>query len=226
MVGDQSGIVTDGTFDPTEDLLSVNNINNQVFTDKVTNVTQTTAESGVNLILGPNTTSMTIELAISDDQQQVYDASNGYGNTASTIVVNTAAVTGDYPVPITGLTAGTKYWICALAIDSTSLDINGGNIVAFTTKSPPGPGGVISTMLTDIGVGMAGWWIILAFLMASIWLIEPIREYPYVGVGIDAVLLGGFIALQLLNPWLVTILAILAGAILAGVFIKGKVRGD
>ena len=58
MVGDQSGIVTDGTFDPTEDLLSVNNFNNQVFTDKITNLTQTTAESGVNLILGPNTISM------------------------------------------------------------------------------------------------------------------------------------------------------------------------
>ena len=113
-----------------------------------------------------------------------------------------------------------------MAIDSTSLNINGGNIVSFTTKSPPGPGGVISTFLTDIGVGMAGWWIILAFLMASIWLIKPIREHPYVGVGIDAVLLGGFIALQLLNPWLITILAILAGTILAGMFIKGKVRGD
>ena len=154
-------------------------------------------KAALNLILGPNTTSMTIELAISDDQQQVYNASNGYGNTASIILVNPAAVTSDYPVPITGLTAGTKYWICALAIDSTSLDINGGNIVSFTTDSPPGPGGVISTLLTDIGVGMAGWWIILAFLMASIWLIEPIRENPYAGVGIDAVLLGGFIALKL-----------------------------
>jgi hypothetical protein len=169
---------------------------------------------------------MDIQLAISSDQQQVYDASNGYANTASIIEVNSTATAGDYPVPITGLTASTKYWICALAIDPASLAITGGNILSFTTNTPPGPGGVITTLLNDIGVGMGGWWIILAALMAGIWIVEPIRENPIVGVAIDAVLLGGFISLKLLNPWLITILAILAAAILAGVLIKGKVRGD
>ena len=109
-----------------------------------------------------------------------------------------------------------------------------GGIQKFTTLGLGGSGtgrkrsltaAVGDALFSKIGVGAGGWWILLAFLMAAIWLISAVNK-SFVGEAFDVVMIGGFLIMGTLNIWLFIILAVLAGAILVGVIIKPGRAGD
>jgi len=193
--------------------------NQRIETDKATNISYTSATLNGQIF------SMGNDSAV--------DLSFNFGTTpamTSAITVQSGATElGAYAELLNNLSSNTTYYFqfqSEGSIDGVSNNNN--QILSFTTHNPSASGGVniINDVLNDIGIGSAGWWLLLALLMIGIWLIPGIREHAFVGIIIDAILLGSFIAADVFNPWLVTILAILAGAVLAVVVIRGMGRGD
>ena len=91
-----------------------------------------------------------------------------------------------------------------------------GNTVSFITLIPGssgGGGGSIINWLNLHGISAAYLWILLFFLMGAVWILR-LKDVPSViCVILDMVLLGGFIALGLLDIWLVGLLALVGAAI-------------
>ena len=154
---------------------------------------------------------------------------------APIILANNTGFLGTFtPVELSNLSPDTQYSFQLEALGTLQTMPYVGGIQKFTTLGLGGSGTgskplivtVGDAFFNKIGVGAGGWWILLAFLMAAIWLISAVRENPFVGVAVDAVLIGGFLVMGTLNIWLFIILAVLAGAILVGVIIKPGRAGD
>jgi hypothetical protein len=152
-------------------------------------------------------------------------------------ITDDIAQEGPLPVfTLAGLTPNTTYYIQIAAIGSvtgqtyTSNPVNSG--YSFTTLKSNGTKGDgsgssgdnggqsvvtsnIFAFLVKHGIPPEVLWFVLAILGFLPWLLQPIRQHWYVGVGIDVILLGGFIAMQFLNPWLVGLLSVVAGGIIA-----------
>jgi len=192
-------------------------------TSKASNITQTSAYVTGTITDGGNETlfsSVGIQIDSSSDFS--------HNNTPIILATNTDFTSLPFvPVLVSGLTAGTKYYIRMEAQGSLQTDPYLGNTVSFitlTSDSSGGGGGSIINWLNLHSISAAYLWILLFFLMGAVWILR-LKDVPtIICVILDMVLLGGFIALGLLDIWLLGLLA-LVGAAICFVLIRKTVGG-
>ena len=189
--------------------------NGAVETLPAKNVSYTTAQLGGELYsLG---TDSSVNLVI------YYGTDPSLG--ASPITIQSGAVQlGEYDEDVTGLTSNTTYYYQFASVGTNDGTIKGA-ILSFKTYDTSKSASInkINNILNAMGWGPGVWWIVLAFLMGIVWLVPGIREHAAIGIVLDALILGGGIVM-VLDPWVVIILAVVAGAIIAVLLVKG--RGD
>jgi hypothetical protein len=235
MTGNQTGIVTGltgayqiGQAVPTSTSSGPggNPYGVSLLTAKPSTITQTSAYvTGTIVNMGLEDTFTTVEIQI--------DSLSDFSHNNTPIILGRNVLSSDVngegqmftAVPVTGLSAGTHYYVRMAAFGSLQTDPYLGNTQPLVTSiAPNGHGSTgadwITNIFNKIGLGAGFWWVIIFILMIVPWLVKPIREHAFIGIIMDFVVLGAGIAL-VLDSWLVVLLAIPA-AVIIFFMIKGR----
>ena len=207
---------TDGETDGPEysfEVTAQSLANGGVETLPAKNVSYTTAQLGGELYSLGTDTSVNLLIYYGTDPSL----------SASPITIQSGAVQlGEYDEDITGLISNTTYYYQFASVGTNDGTIKG-TILSFKTFDTSKSASInkINSILNAMGWGPGVWWIILAFFMGIVWLVPGIREHAAIGIVLDALILGGGIVM-VLDPWVVIILAVVAGAIIAVLLLKNR----
>jgi len=208
--------MTDGETDGPEysfEVTAQSIANGAIETLPAKNVSYTTAQLGGELYsLGTDTS---VNLII------YYGTDPSLSN--SPITVQSGAVQlGEYDEDVTGLATNTDYYFQFASVSTNDGTIKGA-ILSFKTWDTSKAAGVnkVNEWLDAMGWGPGVWWVFLAFLMGIVWLIPGVREHGAIGIILDALILGGGITM-VLDPWVVIILAVVAGGIIMVLLLKNR----
>lgn len=224
MVGDTTGIKYYGG-DVTVNLSTTAPGSTASLSWKVGGVTSKSADIYVTInSLGTENTFTTVYLDYGKSLNLEYDPY---------LIINGVDQTGPLPkFTMSNLTPNTTYYLQIKATGGTTQTVYESNPVnsgySFTTLNTDGSkgdgsgsdgsrsgggGANIIKWLNNHGISAAYLWILLFFLMGAVWILR-LKDVPSViCVILDMVLLGGFIALGLLDIWLVALLALVGAAI-------------
>ncbi|MDD4986775.1 MAG: hypothetical protein PHQ43_13565, partial [Dehalococcoidales bacterium] len=186
----------------------------EVDTIAASDVTFESFKTGAEIINMANNTSCNITLQIGTTIE--YELGD--------FVIDAAAGTvGVYPVNVTGLDYGQRYYFRAKAV--------GDNVTGYgqnRTILMPDPEKAAWLNTANIWWENKGWnaesawWVILAGLIALAWLAGFSTKVGRILAAIfSGVIIGGAVALKLVDEWLVVILAIIVGFIITGLLKTG-----
>lgn len=215
MTGDQTGIVNLGDVLNSDMTPGVDNSACKIatVTPEATQRTPDSAKIGVILYKLGLETSITEKLIIGKSVAEML------ASIPKTLKSNVTVPHSVTYYQVTGLATGTEYFAEAYAEGSLSGSPYKGNVISFTTPGGNGSGKVKNIgddFFNKIGLGQAGYWIMMLLLMAVIWIWKTARDRPVIGIVFDVIILGIFITL-FLDKIIVVILGICAVAICLGI---------
>jgi len=180
-------------------------------------------------------TSASVTVSISDlgygdsavDAKLLYSTTGVFSDTISGQFYEINASLGapqSYQILLSPLSEGTTYNLKLEIRGMESGNYSYSAVKSFRTRNSTQPGFIndLINWLAEHGiVGSGIWWLLCIGLMIGVWLIPPIRqEYKIIGVVLDVLILGTFIAFVLLDFWIIVLLAILAAVVIVAVIVK------
>jgi hypothetical protein len=182
----------------------------EIITEDATNISYYTADSGVFLKW------MSIDTIV--------DLSVDYGTTtamaSNSVVQADATEIGIYSFKFENLDENKRYYYRAKGIGDESGTVYG-LMKSFTTWDTQ-KSGFINNMVSWFSskgvVGTGIYWLFCVLLMVGSYFI--VREHKLLSIILPILILGAFIALQLLDIWLIILLAFSAGIVLFGIIMK------
>lgn len=145
-----------------------------------------------------------------------------YGTSADSLTIESPTVTLNAPDAqyyyLTGLSKNTAYYFQAKYVGDSGTFY--GDILSFKTGDPDAPP-IVNTINNIFGSWV--WYIIAIIAIAVIWIfLHDSKLKQTIAVVLSFLVIGALLVMKAFDPWLIVLLAILAGVAIAGLIIKNR----